>query len=223
MENEKLFHFAYIEPLVEKLKQFEKERQTKNITFSEYYPTLLSVFDSLSYSDNEYLLNPPFLGPIRTVLSSRKIAIIYPTNDSDTTALRNIYNYTSNIQKMKSEVSILCSDSAALGMDLSDYSIMVYGTIKSNLFLNKYKETFPFKISGNTILTDKKQEGTRLRIIACLPNPTNNKRGMMVNTSTSNRNIKGVSNPFTDDFIVFEDIENILQHGSFKKGETWSF
>jgi hypothetical protein len=45
----------------------------------------------------------------------------------------------------------------------------------------------------------------------------------MVNTSTSNRNIKGVSNPFTDDFVVFEDIENLLQHGSFKKGETWTF
>jgi len=45
----------------------------------------------------------------------------------------------------------------------------------------------------------------------------------MVNTSTSNHNIKGVSNPFTDDFIVFEDIENILQYGLFKKGKAWSF
>ena len=223
LENEKSLHFAYIEPLVEKLKQFEKERQAKNITFSEYYPILLSVFDSLSHSNNEYLLNPPFLGPIRTVLGSRKIAIIYPTHDSDTTALRSLYNYTSNIQKMKSEASILCSDSAALKMDLTDYSIMAYGTIESNLFLNKHKESFPFKITSNTIFTDKRHEGAKLRIIACLPNPYNNKKGMMVNTSTSNRNIKGVSNPFTDDFIVFEDIENILQHGSFKKGETWSF
>jgi len=223
LENEKSLHFAYIEPLVEKLKQFEKERQAKNITFSEYYPTLLAVFDSLSHSNNEYLLNPPFLGPIRMVLGSRKIAIIYPTNDLDTTALHSLYDYTSNIHKMKSEVSILCSDSAALKMDLTDYSIMAYGTIESNLFLNKHKESFPFKITGNTIFTDKKHEGTKLRIITCLPNPYNNKKGMMVNTSTSNRNIKGVSNPFTDDFIVFEDIENILQHGSFKKVETWSF
>jgi len=82
---------------------------------------------------------------------------------------------------------------------------------------------FPFKITGNTILTDKKYEGTKLRIITCLPNPYNNKKGMMINTSTSNRNIKGVTNPFTDDFIVFEDIDNILQHGSYKKGKTWSF
>lgn len=220
---EKSFHYAYIEPLVEKLKQFENERETKNITFSGYYPTLLSVFDSLAISDNEKLLHPVFTGPIQTILNSPKIIIIYPTNDPDTTTLNNIYRYTSLVQKIKSEERIIRADTAALKMDLSDYSIMAYGTIESNLFLNKYKETFPFKISGNTILTDKKQEGTRLRIIACLPNPTNNKRGMMVNTSTSNRNIKGVSNPFTDDYLVFEDIENILQHGSFKKGETWSF
>ena len=223
LENEESLHFAYIEPLVEKLKQFEKERQAKNITFSEFYPALLNVFDSLSHSNNEHLLNPPFMGPIRTVLGSRKIAIIYPTNDTDTTALHSLFNYTSNIHKMKSEESLLCSDTTALKMDLSDYSIMAYGTIESNLFLNKYKDTFPFKISGNTILTDKKHEGTRLRIISCLPNPYNHKRGMMVNTSVSNRNIKGVSNPFTDDYILFEDIENIVQHGSYVKGETWGF
>lgn len=223
LEDEKSLHFAYIEPLVEKLKKFENERELKNITFSEFYPKLLDVFDSLCLSNNEYLLNPPFSGPIRNVLNSRKIAIIYPTNDSDTTVLHSLFNYTSNIHKMKSDVSILCADTAALKMDLTDYSIMAYGTIESNLFLSHYKEIFPFKVTENTIITDQKHEGARLRIIACLPNPTNNKRGMMVNTSTSNHHIKGVSNPFTDDFIVFEDIENILQHGVFKKGETWTF
>jgi hypothetical protein len=223
LENEKSLRFAYIGPLIEKLKQYEHERQTKNITFSEFYPTLLAVFDSLSSSNNENLLNPPFLGPIRTVLGSHKIAIIFPTNDPDTAALHSLINYTANIHKIKSDVSILCADSAALKIDLSDYSIMAYGTIESNLFLSKYKEMFPFKITSNAILTDKKHEGTRLRIITCLPNPYNDKKGMMVNTSTSNRNIKGVTNSFTDDFIVFEDIENILQHGFYKKDGTWSF
>jgi hypothetical protein len=220
---EKSLHFVYIEPLIEKLKQFEIERQTKNITFSNYYPTLLSVFDSLANSDNEKLLHPAFTGPIQTILNSPKIIIIYPTNDSDTTALNNIYKYTSLIQKIKSEERIICSDTAALKMDLSDYSIMAYGTIESNLFLSKYKETFPFKISGNTILTDKQHEGSRLRIITCLPNPYNKNKGMLINTSTSNRNIKGVSNPFTNDYIVFEDIENILQQGDYKKDKNWNF
>jgi len=218
---EKSLHYVYIEPLVEKLKQFENE--PKDLTFSVFYPTLLSVFDSLATSDNEKLLHPAFSGPIQALLSSPKIIIIYPTNDSDTAALSSIYKYTSLIQKIKSDERIIRSDTAALKMDLSDYSIMAYGTIESNLFLSKYKEMFPFKITGNTILTDKKHEGARLRIITCVPNPYNNKKGMLVNTSTSNRNIRGVTNPFTNDFIVFEDIENILQQGFYKKDGSWSF
>jgi hypothetical protein len=39
--------FIYIEPLIEKLKDFEKQRDEKNITFSEFYPELLKVLDNL--------------------------------------------------------------------------------------------------------------------------------------------------------------------------------
>ena len=40
-------HFIYIEPFIEKLREFEKQRDEKNITFSEFYPELLTVLDSL--------------------------------------------------------------------------------------------------------------------------------------------------------------------------------
>lgn len=40
-------NFIYIEPLVEKLKDFEIQRDESNITFSEFYPELLNTFDSL--------------------------------------------------------------------------------------------------------------------------------------------------------------------------------
>ena len=222
-ETEKERRFVYIEPIIQKLKQFEHERETKNITFSEYYPTLLTVLDSLSQADNENLLNPPFMGPIRSVLGSSKTAIIYPTNDADTTALKSIFEYTSLILKMKSSNSIICSDIEALKLDLSDYTIMAYGSIESNLFLDKYKETFPFRVTKHTIITDRKHEGEKLRIITCLPNPFNPSKGMMINTATNNRYITGVRNAFTDDYIVFEDIETIVQQGIYKKDNNWHF
>jgi len=40
-------HFIYIKPLIEKLKDFEKQRDETKITFSEFYPELLNVLDSL--------------------------------------------------------------------------------------------------------------------------------------------------------------------------------
>ncbi len=43
--------FIYIEPLLEKLEEFEKLRDESGITFSEFYPRLLDVLDGLSASD----------------------------------------------------------------------------------------------------------------------------------------------------------------------------
>ncbi|MDR0874259.1 MAG: DUF4932 domain-containing protein [Prevotellaceae bacterium] len=47
LEYELNHHFIYIEPLIEKLKDFEKQRDEKNITFSEFYPELLQVLNNL--------------------------------------------------------------------------------------------------------------------------------------------------------------------------------
>ena len=47
LDNELKHGFIYIEPLVEKLKDFENQRNKNNITFSEYCPELLNVLDSL--------------------------------------------------------------------------------------------------------------------------------------------------------------------------------
>ena len=40
-------HYIYIEPLIEKLKEFENQRDKNKITFTEYYPELLNMLESL--------------------------------------------------------------------------------------------------------------------------------------------------------------------------------
>jgi hypothetical protein len=47
LEHNLKLDFIYIEPLVEKLKEFEKLRDETGITFSEFYPELLNVFSNL--------------------------------------------------------------------------------------------------------------------------------------------------------------------------------
>jgi hypothetical protein len=47
LKNELGQRFIYIEPLFEKLKDFEIQRDKNNITFSEFCPELLNVLDSL--------------------------------------------------------------------------------------------------------------------------------------------------------------------------------
>ena len=47
LENELNQGFVYIEPLIEKLKEFEYQRDKYNITFTEFFPQLLDVFEGL--------------------------------------------------------------------------------------------------------------------------------------------------------------------------------
>lgn len=223
IDAEKERRFVYIEPVLNKLKQFEQKRDNENITFTAFYSELLSVFDSLSHCDNTNLINPVFAGPVQSVIGKKKLAIIYPTNSNDTDALQSLFDYTSRIQQMKGENAVLYADTTALKTNLSNVSIMAYGTIESNLFLKKYENTFPFRILGDTILTDKKFVGENLRLITCLPNPQNNHLGMLINTATRNQSLKGVSLPKRADYLVFEDIENLLESGYYNKDKSWSF
>ena len=47
LENELRGGFIYIEPLIEKLKEFESQRDKNNVTFTEYYPELLNMLEGL--------------------------------------------------------------------------------------------------------------------------------------------------------------------------------
>jgi hypothetical protein len=224
LDMEKSRRFVYIDPVLNKLKKFEQERDNEKITFTQFYPELMAVFDSLAHEDNQELIDPIFSGPVQSVLGKQKVTIIYPTAENDTTVLKNIFNYALSIQKMKGNAAILLADTAALNADLSDAWIMAYGTVESNLFLKKYSSSFPFRITGDTLYTDRKFTGSNLRLITCLPNPINPRRGMLVNTATRNQNLRGVQIPVKADYLVFEDIENLLQQGFYLKGKNhWEY
>ncbi|MDR2145723.1 MAG: DUF4932 domain-containing protein, partial [Tannerella sp.] len=89
--------FIYIKPLIEKLKDFEKQRDEKNITFSDFYPELLDVPDSLQKVEHREQVNMNFNGPINGVLTEAKLAVVYPTQDLDTEALKMAQDYASMV------------------------------------------------------------------------------------------------------------------------------
>ena len=90
--------FIYIEPLVEKLKDFEKQRDENNITFAKFFPELLDVLDSLLKIEYWKQVNPNhFRGPIGNVLKEEKTVIIYPTQDLDIEALEIAQGYAFRI------------------------------------------------------------------------------------------------------------------------------
>jgi len=227
LEKELGMHFIYIKPLIEKLKEFENKRNKDNITFSEFYPELLNVLDSLQKNEYWKQANMSFTGPLNAVFMEAKTAWIYPTQDSDTEALKIAQDYVLQVFDRfgKEKGGVLLADTVALKMDLSEYGIIAYGTIESNLFLKRYAHTFPFRIENQTIYANKEYTDKDIKFISCIPNPYNQEKGMSIYTALSNKNIQGINSVFHggEDYILFLNRETILDKGYYKKNEKWTF
>ena len=225
LDDELGLHYIYIEPLIEKLKDFEKQRDKKGVAFSEFYPELLNVFDSLLEIKYWKHIDVNFKGPILKVLREDQQAFIYPTQDSNTESLKIIQDYVMKLFNMSHFVNgLLLADTTALKTDLSDYGIRAFGTIESNLFLKHYAHLFPFKIENETIYADKEYTDPNIRLYSCLPNPYNSETGMLVCTALSNNVYQNpVTVSWDMDYILFLDSENVLNKGFYKKDGKWEF
>jgi len=219
--------YIYIEPLIGKLKVFENKRDRDNITFSEFYPELLNVLDSLQKNEYWKQIEMSFTGPLNGVVLEAKTAWIYPTQDSDTEALKIVQDYTSQVFERfaKPRGGILLADTVALKTDLSEYGIVAYGTIESNLFLKQYAPTYPFRVENQVIHANREYADKDIKFISCVPNPHNPNKGMSIYTALSNKNIQGINDVFHggEDYILFLNRETILDRGFYKKNEKWTF
>ena len=234
LESELKQRFIYIEPLVEKLKDYETQRDKNKVAFSDFYPELLTVLDSLQSIEFWTQFNLNFDGPIHGPILDEKVAIIYPTHDLDTEALKIAQSEASQlfdfITKFKEGI-VLFADTAALKTDLSEHAIMAYGTIESNLFLKHYAVTFPFKIENQTIYADKEYTDTDLKFITCVLSPLNTQKGMSIHTALSNKALQGINDAFIEgdfpflstDYVLYKNREAVISKGFYKKNEKWSF
>lgn len=250
LKEEKENQFIYIEPILKKLKEFETAKNKSDITFSEFYPKFLDLFDSLkianqkaldsldlseqdkgtantfNQSDETAISNGKriFSGPIDAVFN-QKIAWIYPTSDNKEN-VSIVKEYVSFLyKKFKKENSILIPDTVALITDLSGYGLMVYGTIESNLFLSRCKSVLPFQIKDKIIIADKEYKREDTRLITCVPNPLNPQYGMIIHTAGSNKYIKEINNVKhgDEDYIIFKNRNMVFTKGYYNKSEKWEF
>ena len=220
-------HFIYVEPLAEKLKDFDKQRDENNITFSEFYPELLNVLDSLQKIEYWKQFNTNFQGPFSSVMRE-KLSFVYPTQDSDAEALKTAQDYiTQFFNSLPPEMAILLADTMALQTDLSEYGIFAFGTIESNLFLKQNASSFPFKIENQTIYADKEYTDKDIKFVSCVPNPHNPENGMLILTALSNKAIQDIFNPnllYEGDYILFLNNETVISKGVYKnKDGKWTF
>jgi hypothetical protein len=226
LANERSRGFYYIDALCESLKQYENNRDTYP-TFESYYPQLIEVFKVLFDQDlPDSFFEPEFVGPINSVMNytdTMKLIVITPTNEDNVQQEIDLY-----IELIKSKFwpeAELVDDIDALERDLSNYTIIAYGTMKGNLWLNHYKETFPFEINDDSIRANNDYDGANLTFITALPNPQNYKNPLLIYTAQKSDDIVDINSIFhgATDYIIAKDFEEVYSGFYSKDNEKWTF
>ncbi len=218
--------FIYVDLLAAKLEEYESQRDRYK-TFADFYPELLTVFDSLMQVDivKEFGLDK-FRGNINAVfMSGGAKVLIIPTAEADTIAQRKIHAYVAGVRDMFYGDSPILPDSEALVQDLSDKVIIVYGTVGGNRWLARHAELLPFTICGDTIVADSVYAGDNLRFISCWRNPANPAKGVVIYTATRAAYVNDINSVFhgPTDYVVARG-SDVFVSGSYQKdGENWAF
>lgn len=225
LKYEKRCGFYYIDGLCNKLEYYEKNRD-KYASFEDFYPELINVFKNYSeqnLTDNFY--TSKFEGPINLAYNSRNVVFIVPTNENDKAYNDSILKYVKKINDTFKLSDTIITDKEALTKDLSKNTILAYGTIEGNLWLSKYKSSFPFKIEEDKIKADIEYNGTNLELITALPNPQNWNNALIIYAAQNPKYIIGINSVLhgSTDYVIAKKSEIIKSGNYIKDKNKWSF
>jgi hypothetical protein len=225
MQVEESRGFIYVPALAGRLEIYEAERD-RYPDFASFYPQLLEAFDSLSQLDivAEFGLDR-FSGTINGVTENvSSVVLIVPTAEADAGAQAKIQEYVRRVQEALYPNTPILTDAEALRRDLSGDAIVVYGTLKGNLWLAEHADLLPLRIEADRIVADSVYSGNDLRLITAWPNPYNPARGMLIYTAQRAADVVGINGVFhgPTDYIIARGQER-LRAGYYTKNGDWRF
>jgi hypothetical protein len=226
LNKERARGFIYFPALLNKLKQYENSRD-KYPTFESFYPVLLTAFEDYIPEYIEKQLDQiPFSGSINKAMGNmEEVVMIIPTHEDDKETEESLHDYVAAVKERIFPEARILTDEEALIEDLSDFSIVAYGTLDGNSYLSMLKEEFPFKIDSASITTDSVYQGAHLRFISCWRNPENPQNGMVIYTAQKAEDIIQINSVFhgPTDYLIARNLETLADEFYDKSEYPWTF
>jgi DNA polymerase III delta subunit len=123
----------------------------------------------------ENSLELPFLDINSFFSDKESIVMILPSHETNGDKQKQIHEYAKKVFRFIEESSILI-DEEALKKDLSQNSVIVYGTPEGNRWLSKFFSEIPVKLERDRITLQKKAfSGNDLRFISLCLGLTDNR------------------------------------------------
>ena len=115
-------------------------------------------------------------------------------------------------------------DKEALQKDLSNNTVIAFGTPKGNLFIAEHIAGMPIQIESDRIIAEKVYEGTHLRFISAWPNPRNPEKGMVFYTAQCPEDVPYINSVFhgPTDYVIARAREVLTSENYTKQNGTWS-
>lgn len=210
--------FIYADAIIEKLKFYENNRDSyKN--FQEFAPELIKVFGSIS---DEYIVEKQNKVELTRDTEIEKIPkpyefakdsttyFIVSTHENNKEQEKQMRNFVTEYRNMFSFEIKIITDDEALKIDLSNSDIVIFGTTNGNLFLKKYIDNIPIKITDSYIISNKIIKGTELQLVTSWTNPFNDKKAMIIYTAQKVDNIKNFNFSANKDQYHYWIAENLI-------------
>lgn len=191
------------------------------------YLVIIIVFISINliYCNEKNQKNPYVNFPLSINsnwgFNDSSYVVIIPTNEKDKESEKKI---SKNVHYIFSNYEII-TDTTALKSDLSNKNIIVYGTPKGNLWLDKFIDYLPITIENDKIIADKEYQGSNLRLITIWLNPLNKNKKLLIYTAQQDKDVSGINTVFHGPTqYVIASGKNILQASYYSNKEgIWIF
>lgn len=197
--------FVYVGDLASRLEEFEAQ----DLPFEFFAERLIAALNELTARTlpaTYYAL--PYAGTINSALADRtRFVYIVPASEP---AIRA---YVEGLRNRFAPAAPVLDDIEALTRDLSESSVVAYGTIDGNQWLARYRDAIPVTTAG--------YEANNLRLIASFPNPANPDLGVVAYTAAQPSDVVGINSVFHGPTAyVIADGTTILKAGdySFENG-----
>ena len=218
--------FVYIGALTDKLKEYENNRD-RYPTFADFYPTLLTAFEPFLHIDvvRKFKLDE-FRGTIDGVTNNvTDVVLIAPTAESDSAAQRAIQDYVRKVRDAVFKGDEIIADTTALKENLSQSTLILYGTMQGNLWLAAHASDFPFTVTSDRIVADSTYTGDSLRLITAWLHPDNKARGILIYTATRPEYVSGINSVFhgNTDYVIARGT-SVIQTDNYDRADSpWRF
>ncbi len=223
--------FVWMEELVRLLDDYEGERG-RYPTFEAFFPRIVEFFNEYAKRDLGEAARGGAYGPINRVIEACKdgnaAVVVMPEVTGDDAAAKKVQAFVSAIHKRfyaAGNVPLLSAGQVTEEM-LRTRNLVLYGSPASNAVLRGVAEKCGMKFAAEGIeFGGKGFPGAGLVLIACLPNPYNAERSVLVYASAKDENVIEANSFFhgPTDYVVgrwsAERKAEVVRQGDFKRGE----